>query len=77
MNPLTKLRELGVRSDHAYLAGFVSIGISLGSWMLSRVKKDAKGQHGQSQLGLFIGEWAPTLFAIGVGLKLEEGSSKK
>lgn len=69
-NPLQKVSKMGVRSSHAYTAGFVSVGVSLVSWLVSRGKDDSKGQS--DRWGLFIGEWAPTFFALGVGLKLEE-----
>ena len=75
MNPMVKLNELGVRSEHAYLAGIAAVAVSFTSWMISRAKKDSKAQS--DRWGLFIGEWAPTLFALGVGLKLQEREGKK
>lgn len=71
-NPLRMLNGWGVRSSHAYSLGLVSVGVSFMSWMLSRGAGDARPQS--DRWGLFIGEWAPTFFAIGVGLKLEEES---
>lgn len=69
-NPLRILSALGVRSSHAYTAGFISIGVSFLSWVLSRSKDDSKAQS--DRWGLFIGEWAPTFFALGIALKHEE-----
>lgn len=69
-NPLGILSDWGVRSSHAYTAGFIAIGISLLSWLVSRGKKDAKAQS--DRWGLFIGEWAPTFFGLGLALKHEE-----
>ncbi len=69
-SPMTTLSNAGVRSNHLYIAGLVSIGLSVVSWATSRGKKDARSQS--DRWGLFVGEWAPTLFALGVGLKLEE-----
>jgi len=69
-NPVTHLSGWGVRSGHAYTAGFLSIGVSLVSWLVSRGKKDSKAQS--DRWGLFIGEWAPTFFALGIALKHEE-----
>ncbi|WOF24365.1 hypothetical protein N8K70_06775 [Microbacterium betulae] len=69
-NPLSVLSKWGVRSNHAYAAGFAAVGLSLLSWLLSRGKNDSKPQS--DRWGLFVGEWAPTFFALGVGLKLEE-----
>lgn len=70
-NPVGVLANWGVRSGHAYTAGFISIGISLLSWLISRGKDDSKAQSGR--WGLFIGEWAPTFFALGIALKQEKG----
>ncbi|MBP1324928.1 hypothetical protein JOF28_000160 [Leucobacter exalbidus] len=71
-NPMRQLNKWGVRSNHAYTAGLISVGISFTSWMISRGKNDSKAQS--DRWGLFIGEWAPTFFALGVGLKMEEES---
>lgn len=73
--PLEKIGKLGIRSSHAYIAGFVSVGLSFASWLMSRKKKDSRDQS--DRWGLFIGEWAPTFFALGVGLKLEEKKSSR
>ncbi|MGO3146822.1 MAG: hypothetical protein ACTIJ6_03985 [Leucobacter sp.] len=71
-NPLRLLNGWGIRSSHAYSLGALSIGLSLMSWLFSRGKDDSKSQS--DRWGLFFGEWAPTLFALGVGLKMEEES---
>lgn len=68
---ISKLKELGVRSEYAYAAGFASIGLSYLSWVLSRAKTgDSKAQS--DRWGIFIGHWAPTLMTIGVALRQEE-----
>lgn len=72
-NPMRLVSSWGVRSSHAYSAGLISVGISLVSWLVSRGKDDSKDQS--DRWGIFIGQWAPTLFALGVGLKLEEDES--
>lgn len=69
-NPLRVLTGWGVRSSHAYTAGFLAIGVSFLSWLISRRADDPKGQS--DRWGLFIGEWAPTFFALGIALKHEE-----
>lgn len=71
-NPLKMLGRWGIRSSHAYSLGALSIGLSLVSWLFSRGNDDSKPQS--DRWGLFFGEWAPTLFALGVGLKMEEKS---
>ncbi|RFA06678.1 hypothetical protein B7R21_19020 [Subtercola boreus] len=70
-NPVKSLQGFGFKSEYAYLAGFASIGLSLTSWLISRGKKtDDKAQS--DRWGIFVGHWAPTFFALGVALKLEE-----
>ena len=68
---IKQLSELGVKSDYAYIGGFVSIIVSYLAYFASRAKKgDDKAQS--DRWGIFIGHWAPTFFALGVALKLEE-----
>ena len=68
---IKKLHDLGVRSEHAYIGGFASIGLTYLSYFASRKKKgDDKAQA--DRWGIFIGHWAPTFFALGIALKLEE-----
>lgn len=69
-NPVRLLSSWGLRSGHAYTAGFASIGISLLSWLVSRGKQDSKPQS--DRWGIFIGQWAPTFFALGIALKSEK-----
>ena len=68
---IKKISELGVKSEYAYIGGFASIVLSYLSYFVSRSKKgDDKAQS--DRWGIFIGHWAPTFFALGVALKLEE-----
>ena len=68
---IKKLSELGLRSEHAYIGGFASIVLSFVSYFASRKgHKDSKAQA--DRWGIFVGHWAPTFFALGVALKLEE-----
>ena len=68
---IKQLSELGVKSDYAYIGGFVSILASYLAYFTSRAKKgDDKAQA--DRWGIFVGHWAPTFFALGVALKLEE-----
>jgi len=70
-NPISALHDVGLRSEHAYILGFASIGVSLAAWLLSRAKtKDDKAQS--DRWGIFIGHWAPTFFGLGIALKLDE-----
>ncbi|MFC4592254.1 hypothetical protein [Sphaerisporangium corydalis] len=53
-----------------YTAGIISVGASFVSWILS---KEYEGDIARAdRWGLFVGEWAPTFFAMGVALKIEE-----
>ncbi|WP_246036349.1 hypothetical protein [Sinomonas susongensis] len=62
---------MGIKSEYAYMAGFGSIGLSVLSWTFSRINP----RHDRAQSdrwGIFVGHWAPTFFAIGIALRLEE-----
>lgn len=74
-NPIRMLYAQGLRSNHAYVAGFASIGLSLLSWIVSRGKHDSRAQS--DRWGIFVGQWAPTFFAVGIALKHEEEGSKR
>jgi hypothetical protein len=66
------LHRMGIRSQHAYAAGTASIGLAFASWMLSNAAERRQGLDRADRWGIFIGEWAPTFFALGVALRLEE-----
>lgn len=68
---LAKLREMGVTSDLMFCAGMVSIGASFLSWIASKKAEEA-GIDRADRWGIFIGEWAPTFFTLGIGLRLDE-----
>ena len=68
---IAKLSELGVTSEMAYTAGTVSIGLTVLSWLVSK-KTEEGGTERADRWGIFVGEWAPTFFALGVALRLEE-----
>lgn len=63
-----KLSDMGFRSEHAYTGAFISIGLSFLSWMASR-KKESKGLDRADRWGIFVGEWAPTFFGLGLALR--------
>ena len=64
---IKKLHEAGLKSEHAYMAGMASIGLSVVSWMAS-VKMEAAGLDRADRWGIFVGEWAPTFFCLGLAL---------
>lgn len=71
---LTLLKDVGITPNHMYAAGFASIGLTFAKWGMSKMKpSDSRAQA--DRWGLFVGEWAPTFFAIGIALKLEEQGS--
>ncbi|MFB7428017.1 MULTISPECIES: hypothetical protein [Streptomyces] len=60
-----KLHDAGMKSEHAYLAAAGSIGLSLASWLTSRRSENLERAD---RWGIFVGEWAPTFFALGLAL---------
>ncbi|GAA2176093.1 hypothetical protein GCM10009846_28510 [Agrococcus versicolor] len=71
LDPIRIAHGLGLRSSHAYVAGFASIGLSFTSWLVSRTKPDDSRAQ-SDRWGIFVGHWAPTFLAIGLALKHEE-----
>ncbi|MFJ3582893.1 hypothetical protein ACIPPS_11795 [Streptomyces sp. NPDC090127] len=69
-----KLHEAGVRSEHAYLAAFGSIGLSLVSWITSNRQENLERAD---RWGIFVGEWAPTFFGLGLALATYEGDEDR
>ncbi|MCW2899824.1 MAG: hypothetical protein JWO67_2089 [Streptosporangiaceae bacterium] len=68
---INTLRKLGISSSMLYTAGFGSIGASMAAWIMSRQLEEG-GQDRADRWGIFIGEWAPTFFAVGTAMRLEE-----
>jgi hypothetical protein len=66
---IKKLHEMGIKSEYAYISGFASMGLTWISYLTSRAKSD-KPQA--DRWGIFIATWAPTMFALGTALRLEE-----
>lgn len=71
---ITILKELGLRPGQMYTAGFASIGLTLAKWSMSKMKP-SESRAQADRWGLFVGQWAPTFFAVGIALKLEEQST--
>jgi hypothetical protein len=65
------LHKMGMRSGHAYLAGIGSIGLSIAVWAVS-LSTERAGIDRADRWGIFIGQWAPTFFALGNGLRTYE-----
>jgi hypothetical protein len=65
---IKKLHEMGVRSEHAYLAAFASIGLSIFAWAASLTAEPHQDIDRADRWGIFVGEWAPTFFGLGLAL---------
>ncbi|MGW0538444.1 hypothetical protein [Streptomyces sp. NPDC003032] len=64
---IRKLHDAGLRSEHAYTAALASIGLSVLAWAAS-VKGESAGVDRADRWGIFVGEWAPTFFGLGLAL---------
>ncbi|GGM37059.1 hypothetical protein GCM10012275_05260 [Longimycelium tulufanense] len=62
-----KLHDVGVRSEHAYMAAFGSIAFSFLTWLTSKKMENAPLSRAD-RWGIFVGEWAPTFFGLGLAL---------
>jgi hypothetical protein len=65
---IKKMHEMGVRSEHAYIAGLASIGLSVAAWVSSLKMEAGTGLARADRWGIFVGEWAPTFFGLGLAL---------
>ncbi|OUC98546.1 hypothetical protein CA984_06655 [Streptosporangium minutum] len=68
---INMLHKMGIRSGTMYAAGVASIGLSFASWLTSQTMEKA-GTDRADRWGIFIGQWAPTFFAVGIALRIEE-----
>jgi hypothetical protein len=73
---IEKMHDMGIRSEHAYTAAVGSIGLSFASW-LGSMKAESSGVDRADRWGIFVGEWAPTFFGLGLALSQYEGRSDK
>jgi hypothetical protein len=68
---IKRLHEMGVRSEQAYWAGAASIGLAILAWA-SSLRAGSGDLSRADRWGIFVGEWAPTFFALGNGLRSYE-----
>lgn len=66
-----KLHDAGLRSEHAYTAAVASIGLTVVAWMGS-LKGESAETDRADRWGIFVGEWAPTFFGLGLALSQYE-----
>lgn len=65
------LHDKGLRSEHCYTAAFASIGLTVLSWAGS-LRAEDQGLARADRWGIFVGEWAPTFFGLGLALATYE-----
>lgn len=63
------LRDVGVTSDVMHAAALASIAVSIATWR--KAKSSGDPAHGE-RLGIFIGLWAPTFFALADAVGTQE-----
>jgi hypothetical protein len=68
------LHNMGVKSEYAYATGLGSVALTWVAWAVSR-GTSADARDPSDRWGLFVGEWAPTLMAVGIALRLQEQKS--
>lgn len=68
---ISTLHKWGVKSSLMYTAGIGSVGLAFASWAASNRLENA-GLERADRWGIFVGEWAPTFFAMGLALRMEE-----
>lgn len=66
------LHDKGVQSEHAYTAAFASIGMSVVAWFGSKKGEPGADLARADRWGIYVGEWAPTFFALGIALRQYE-----
>lgn len=65
---IKKMHAMGIRSEHAYLAAFTSIGLTVIAWAASLKAEPGTDLARADRWGIFVGEWAPTFFGLGLAL---------
>lgn len=65
---IKKIHDMGIRSEHAYMAAMASIGASVATWVISLKAEPVGGLARADRWGIFVGEWAPTFFGLGLAL---------
>ncbi|MFR0355588.1 hypothetical protein [Streptomyces sediminimaris] len=65
---IQRMHEMGIRSEHAYTAAMASVGLSVVAWMSSLKAESGAGVARADRWGIFVGEWAPTFFGLGLAL---------
>ncbi|MFD0690082.1 hypothetical protein [Actinomadura fibrosa] len=69
---VTYLRKMGLSSNVMYAMGFGSIALSVASWATSLKAEPGADMARADRWGIFVGQWAPTFFALGAAMRLDE-----
>jgi hypothetical protein len=69
---IKKMHDMGIRSEHAYLAAMASIGLTVVAWAGSLKIEPGIDIARADRWGIYIGEWAPTFFGLGLALSQYE-----
>ena len=72
---LKLIRGLGFTSDTMYLATFASIIGSIAIWFLTN--REGEDRAHAERLGIFVGLWAPTFWAMGNAIKEDETNKEE
>ncbi|WP_340377493.1 hypothetical protein U5640_22075 [Streptomyces sp. SS7] len=65
---IQKMHDMGIRSEHAYMAAMASIGCTVVAWLGSLKMEPGADKARADRWGIFVGEWAPTFFGLGLAL---------
>ncbi len=72
---IRQLHSLGLNSDTMYIAGLASIIGSIAVWFLQG--REAEDRAPAERLGIFVGLWAPTFWAMGNAMKDFESAEEQ
>lgn len=72
---IQQLRKLGLTSDAMYIAAFASIFGSIAIYVLNR--QNSEDRAPAERLGIFVGLWAPTFWAMGNALDQDKTPVEK
>ncbi|MFF3418172.1 hypothetical protein ACFYW9_26205 [Streptomyces sp. NPDC002698] len=69
---IKRMHDMGIRSEHAYLAAMASIGLTVVAWAGSLKMEPGLDIARADRWGIYVGEWAPTFFGLGLALSQYE-----
>lgn len=72
---IEQLRKFGLTSDAMYIAAFASIFGSIAIYVLNR--QGSEDRAPAERLGIFVGLWAPTFWAMGNAIEQDKNVVEK